>query len=82
MEQTDPAPLEDKPRGHARHIADGIKLAVSELSKEESPRLRDFVRRIFAVVADEAQAWFGRKLLAALGAALFAAAIWLVTKKW
>jgi len=67
---------------HARHVADGLKLALKELAEDEPETLRKFLLAVFREVGDGAQMWVGRKLLTALGAALFAMAIWIVSRKW
>ena len=72
----------DLQRLHARHVADGLKLAMKELAEEEPETLKRFLLAVFGHLGEGAQMWFGKKLLTALGAALFAAAVWLVGRKW
>jgi hypothetical protein len=72
----------EQPDAQARSIADGLKLALRELAEQEPETLRKFLLAVFDHLSDGASKWAGRKLLTAVGAALFAAAIWMVSRKW
>lgn len=66
----------------AHVLALGIKQAIKELAAEDSETLRHFMRAVFRHLSDDASRWIGSKVLAAIAGALFAAAMWIVTKKW
>lgn len=69
-----------------RDYADGIKLALHELAEQDEDHevLPRFLKRVFSNLQDQftdgASKWAGKKLMAAVAAALFAAALWLVTR--
>ena len=75
--RTSPAERKDL---RAREIADGLKLAIKELAHDEPETLRQFLMAIWEHTADGASRWAGRKLLALVAGALFAAALWLLAK--
>ena len=67
-----------------RVVADGVKIALKELASEPHGReiLRSLLAAMYDHLADASQRAVGRKLLALLGSALLAAALFLVARKW
>jgi hypothetical protein len=63
-----------------RAFADGLKLALRELAHDEPETLRAFLMAVFDHLNDGASKWAGGKILAFVAAALFGAAIWLLSK--
>jgi hypothetical protein len=66
----------------AREIADGLKLAMRELAESEPETLRKFLLAVFEHLGDGASKWAGSKMLTMIGAALVAAGMWFVTRRW
>ena len=66
----------------SRLIADGFKLALHELAESEPETLRKFILACFRHMSDGASQAAGRKLFTLVGAAMLAAALWLVARKW
>jgi hypothetical protein len=76
--------MPDKPTPEtirAREIADGLKLALKELAKEEPETLRQFLKAIWEHTADGASWWFGRRILSLIAGVLFAGALALISIK-
>ena len=65
----------------AREVADGLKIAIRELAKDEPETLRAFLMAVWEHTADGASKWVGRKLFALLAGALFTLALWLISLK-
>jgi hypothetical protein len=65
-----------------RHYADGIKLAIQELAESEPETLRRFIMACWDHMADGASKAAGKKLFTMVGAAMLAAALWMVARKW
>ena len=72
--------VSDAKEQRARDIAEGLKLAMKELARDEPETLRAFLMAVWEHTSDGASKWFGRKFLALLAGALFTAALWLITK--
>jgi hypothetical protein len=65
-----------------RDIANGIKLALKELGEDEPETLRRFLMAVFEHLGDGATKWAGRKFFTGVAVALFAASLWLMSRKW